>query len=663
MVGNQASPEAAPSAADVLIARSWQRSIALHHLDPDGAARPRVLPARAVREHREPMQPVLEVARSGLEELFRQVRDAGYIVLLTDAQGVAVDFINNPVIDRELRRAGLTVGGCWSEDQEGTCAVGMCAIDRLPITVHHGEHFLASNRKLTCSASPILTPEGQLLGILDASALRSPDDKRSQHLVLQMVDATARMIENACFLRRFERQWVLRISTRREFLEVATEGLVALDGAGRILAANQRLLHDLGQSAGDVTGRPIEEVFGIGFDELASAARVPDAQALALPVLSSGSRCFGLPRAPRATSPAAAARPALAAAPRPAGSLQALAGSDPRMGANVLQALQVLDKDIAVLLLGETGSGKDAFARAMHEASARAGAPFVAINCAAIPEALIESELFGYRQGAFTGARSKGARGKIAQAHGGTLFLDEIGDMPLALQARLLRVLAEREITPLGSETTVPVDVQLICATHRDLQDLVDAGAFRLDLYYRLAGISLRLPPLRERSDKRELIEAVLHGEAKALQREAPRLDATAVALLLGHHWPGNIRELKNVLRAALATHEGSVLGVEQLPAKLLGAARGALPPPRLSSIGMNEYPAPGAQHARSAEPPAGLTPGLAPGLAPECEALLAVLREHHWNIARVARALNTCRSTVYRRMARYGIVEPNRRS
>jgi len=144
MGGNRVSFHAAGvsparGAADALIARSWQRSIAVHRLDPDGAARPRVLPASAVREHREPMQPVLEVARSGMESLFGQIRDAGYIVLLTDAQGVAVDFINNPVIDRELRRAGLYVGGCWSEDEEGTCAVGMCAVDRLPITVHHGE--------------------------------------------------------------------------------------------------------------------------------------------------------------------------------------------------------------------------------------------------------------------------------------------------------------------------------------------------------------------------------------------------------------------------------------------------------------------------------------------------------------------------------------------
>jgi transcriptional regulator of acetoin/glycerol metabolism len=632
-----------------VIARSWQRSLETYRLDPGLTTAPRVLPASALREHRAPMEPLLDVARSGMESLFQQIRDAGYVVLLTDAHGVSVDFITNPVLDRELRRAGLYLGGCWSEDTEGTCAVGLCAIDRLPITVHHGEHFRASNGSLTCSAAPILAPDGRLMGILDASALTSPEDKRSQHLVLQMVRSTARMIESANFLREYERQWVLRVNTRREFLEVSTEGLLAIDGGGHIIAANRRFLQDMGCSAQSLAGRHVEDVFGIRLDDIAARA-VRGSEPLALRLLHSGSQCFGLPRAPRQLVQLATAKRDPGAR-RKSGegdagaALSRLAGADPRMMANAQQARRVIDKGITVLLHGESGTGKEAFAKALHDASARAGKPFVALNCAAIPETLIESELFGYRDGAFTGARAKGVRGKVMQAHGGTLFLDEIGDMPLALQTRLLRVLAEHEVMPLGAEEPVSVDLQVVCATHRDLMELVRAGQFRLDLYYRLNGLALTLPALRDRVDKAGVIDAVLREESVSLGRATPHIAANAMGALLGHSWPGNIRELKSALRAALALAEGDVIELADLPGAIVGAIQHALPPPRLSSLGYDEAP-----HAAS---DAG---------DPEREVLIEALRRHQWNVTQAARSLQTCRATVYRRMQRLGIVSPNRR-
>jgi sigma-54 dependent transcriptional regulator, acetoin dehydrogenase operon transcriptional activator AcoR len=636
------------ASAETLIARSRQRSVETYRLDPGRDGAPRVLPASALREHRVPMEPLLAVARSGMETLFQQIRDAGYVVLLTDAKGVSVDFISNPVIDRELKRAGLYVGGCWSEEIEGTCAVGLCTIDKLPITVHHGEHFRALNSALTCSAAPVLAPDGRLLGVLDASALSSPDDKRSQYLVLQMVRHTARMIENANFLRLFEQQWVLRVNARREFLEVVTEGLLAIDGDGHIIAANQRFLHDTGCTGESLAGRSLEEVFGVRFDDIAAHA-VRGAEPLALRLLHSGSRCFGMPRAPRRLAQPTPARREVAASRAAAAGddvLTALAGADPRMAANVQQARRVVDKGITLLLHGESGTGKEAFAKALHHASARAAAPFVALNCAAIPESLIESELFGYRDGAFTGARAKGARGKVTQADGGTLFLDEIGDMPLAMQTRLLRVLAEREVLPLGAEQPVPVDLQVICATHRDLMELVQAGQFRLDLYYRLNGLALILPALRDRLDKADLIEAVLRDEARSLGRNAPHIAANAMGALLSHVWPGNIRELKSAVRAALALSDGDAIGLEHLPAGLVGAIQHALPPPRLSSLGFEAVtPAPTDDSAE-----------------PVREALLDALRQHRWNVSQAARSLQTCRATVYRRMQRFGVVPPNRR-
>ncbi|MDE1949665.1 MAG: sigma-54-dependent Fis family transcriptional regulator [Burkholderiales bacterium] len=649
MQSSSASPEAAlrepwllPPAdrADALIARSQRRSLDLHRLDPAQGS-PRVLTAGSLRVHREPLEPLLEVARSGMESLYLQIRDAGYVVLLTDAEGVAVEFIDNPAVEREARRAGLARGGCWTEDQEGTCAVGLALIDRLPFTVHHGEHFRVSNGLLTCSAAPIFTADGRLNAVLDASALHSPGDKRSQQLVLMLVHQAARMIENAYFLRQFERHLVLRTSSRREFLEVTTEGLIAFDAGGRVVAANPRFLHDMGRSPASLIGAGVEDLFGLRYEALAAAAKASEGP-LRLRLAHSGSECFALARAPRPTRPAA--RPtSRAAAPGTGQSLEELAGADPRMQEAARKARRVIDKPVAVLLQGESGTGKEAFAKAMHGASVRAAAAFIALNCAAIPETLIESELFGHGPGAFTGAQARGSRGKIAQAHGGTLFLDEIGDMPLALQTRLLRVLAEGEVTPLGSERAQQVDLQVICATHRRLDGLVASGQFRLDLYHRLNGITLTLPPLRERSDLEALIESVLALEARACAAPAPALSRRARELLLAHAWPGNIRELKNVLRAALLLCESGEIEPEHLAADI-GACAAPGPWPGRQD--------PQAWHGPAAQDPAATSAG---------QALRLVLQQHQWRISDAARSLEVSRSTVYRRMARYGIVEPNR--
>ena len=213
------------------------------------------------------------------------------------------------------------------------------------------------------------------------------------------------------------------------------------------------------------------------------------------------------------------------------------------------------------------------------------------------------------------------------------------------MQTRLLRVLAEREVTPLGAERAVPVDLQVICATHRDLDALVSAGQFRLDLYYRLNGLVLTLPALRERADKAVLIDTILADEASSCTDVAPRLSARAHALLLGHHWPGNIRQLRTSLRTAMALCDGDEIDVEHLPAELSASTRPVLPPQRLSSIGWGDSP----EHIELAASPAA-------------EALLKVLQAHHWNISDAARSLGLSRSTVYRRMTRHRLVEPNRR-
>jgi transcriptional regulator of acetoin/glycerol metabolism len=320
--------------------------------------------------------------------------------------------------------------------------------------------------------------------------------------------------------------------------------------------------------------------------------------------------------------------------------LEDLAGEDPQMLRNTRSAYRIADSNVSVLIQGPTGSGKEAFAHAMHLVSRRGSRPFVAVNCAAIPETLIESELFGYKAGAFTGARKDGMRGKILQSSSGTLFLDEIGDMPLMLQSRLLRVLEEQEIVPLGSENAIKVNLHVLAASHRNLREMIARGTFRDDLYYRLNGITLELPALRDRADRERVIHHALaaetgNGRPAAIERDA-------LQRLLAYPWPGNIRELRNVIRTALAICEGGVIRRIDLPREIREADA-------YQGIG-----ALGAQENRTTLPVGAESAN--PLQVAERAALLSVIEDCHGNMTRVAMQLGMSRNTLYRRIKRHGI-------
>jgi transcriptional regulator of acetoin/glycerol metabolism len=347
--------------------------------------------------------------------------------------------------------------------------------------------------------------------------------------------------------------------------------------------------------------------------------------------------------------------------------LDKLAGEDAKMQRLIEQAKRLVNKNVNILLHGETGTGKEVIARALHDSSNRRKNTFVAVNCAAIPESLIESELFGYAAGSFTGGRTKGMRGLIQQSDGGTLFLDEIGDMPLHLQSRLLRVLSEREVLPIGGEKPIPIQLTVVAASHRDIRRLIADGVFREDLYYRLCGATLHLPPLRERGDKRYVISRVLGQEGVHMGVEAS-ISGPAMSLLLAFEWPGNIRQLRNVIRFALAVCDDGYIDVPHLPQEL-GAE-----PQEPHFVTVMSAPV---RHQRRREDSreAGFVtempfaqvnlvpnPALDPRvteLGAEGAQLFSVLRKHHWNITAVSSELNICRATVYRQMKRFAIVPP----
>jgi transcriptional regulator of acetoin/glycerol metabolism len=388
-------------------------------------------------------------------------------------------------------------------------------------------------------------------------------DQRGRHPhTFGLVQAAAQMIENRLFETSHGASLRLRFHTMAEGIGTVAEGILALSEDGWIVGANRTGLAMLGLASADLGATPLTRLLDVSLAALLDWGRRSPLQPMLVNGLR-GRRFFvrvELGRRPISTHAALAA-----ARPRPDDALAAIDTGDERLAAAIERARKVLGKTIPLLLQGESGAGKEVFARAVHDSGPRAKAPFVAVNCAALPENLIESELFGYAPGAFTGARREGSPGRIREAQGGTLFLDEIGDMPLALQARLLRVLQEKQVTPLGGGKAIPVDFTLICATHRNLKADMESGRFRADLYYRINGMALTLPCLRERSDFGTLVTRLLD---ELTGRRDIALDASLATAFAEHSWPGNLRQLANALRTACALlDEGETLiGWQHLP-------------------------------------------------------------------------------------------------
>jgi len=616
---------------DQLIRASWQRCVSQHRLDPTRLQQAVILPQARVRERQERIDSFLRIARRGLETLYRQVAGQGYVVLLTDAGGVTVDFIGDLSLDPQLRRAGLYLGSDWNEAHAGTCGVGTVISTGEALTVHQADHFDASHIPLTCTAAPVFDASGSLTAVLDISALCSPLPKSSQHLALQLVKMYAARIENATFLSAFRGQWILRLASAPEFVDVDPECLIALDEGGRIVGHNRaaQLLLQAEDGSRPVLGRAFAEVFDATFDSLGRFVGSHAIERRSLRLAASQRAVFVQATPPTRSPRAAPAQEREDALPD---GLAALAGADPEVLAIARRALRLADSPVSVLVTGETGTGKERFAKALHAAGARRDAPFVAVNCAAIPSTLIESELFGHVPNSFSGAGPKGKRGLIEEADGGTLFLDEIGDMPRDLQARLLRVLAEREVLPVGATRPRPVDIRVVAATNRDLETLVRAGQFRDDLYYRLNGAMFRLPALRDRRDLDVLVRRMLAdtaGGTAPRRQAAPQISAEALKLLQAYHWPGNLRELRNALDYACAVCSGGYIQPGDLPDWLAAAAREALDDDGHSSM------------------------------SAQGQLLQQYLRAANWNVSAVARQLGVARLTLYRRMKRYGIRPP----
>lgn len=610
----------AATSRDETVVQSWLRCINQHRLDPAQTCEAYIVPDTKLREHRQQSEELIAIARSGLENLFRQVAGQNYVLLLSDREGVTVEFLGDPLFDNNLRKAGLYLGSEWSESRAGTCAVGACIEAGEALSIHQTDHFDNTHTPLSCTAAPIYDVRGALSAVLDISLLSSPIKKASQNLALHLVTATVRRIELANLMAQASREWVLRFAQSPEFLDVDPEAAISIDGSGRVIGMTNGGAKILARSVNldwrnpdDLIGQPISRFFDMEIDDLPDLTRRRRTQDR-LVFARDGNALFA-----HAIEPNVVVRAPASIRHELPVSLRNLSGGDPQLAVLQAKAAKLAAKPLSILIQGETGTGKEYLARAIHDSSAVKGR-FVAVNCAAIPEQLIEGELFGHLPGAFTGANAKGRKGLIEEADGGTLFLDEIGDMPLPLQSRLLRVLAEKELLPIGAARPKPINIRVISASHRMIGSLVRDGRFREDLFYRLNAATLSLPPLRERSDFAWLLDMIV--ERYRAKEGSLMVTPAALDALKAYPWPGNIRELDNVISVAAALCQNGVIELVDLPEALV------------STIEATDSKPP---HSRKS-------------------ALKAMLAACDGNISEAARKLGVDRSTVHRQMKRYGL-------
>jgi transcriptional regulator of acetoin/glycerol metabolism len=540
MLEQRGVPSAELLTADIY--DSWMRCISLG-LDTRRPPPPESVSPAVLRQEQQRCSLVRGLALAEMHTLHQQIAGSNFMIAFANADGLLLDIISDQSFNDTSSAASIQPGTVWTERFCGTNGLGTVVHLKRTIVVHGGQHFFSRYNNLSCVAAPIFAPDGELVGVLDASS----DCLSRQAHTQALVTMAATQIENGLFREQHRGNILVAFHNRGEYLHTLSAGLLAIDNDGRLLAANRAaraLLHGLPASP----GRLFADVFRTKFSTFVDEGRRKERQRLEDDVGSQfistieNTRQFPMVQAipaPRPSSPKEIATQFVSA--------------DPAIAAIVRRVESAAARQMPILVRGETGTGKEQLARHAHTASRRAGS-FVAVNCAALPESLIEAELFGYSEGAFTGARKGGSAGLFREADGGTLFLDEIGDMPVTLQAVLLRFLDDWTVRPVGGIKR-QIDVLLVSATNANLDESIAKGRFRSDLLFRLNTLEVTLPPLRDRSDFTDIARHLM-------KKIDPTADLTLSAIdrLAELNWQGNIRELRNVLSRLSLAERGNLI-------------------------------------------------------------------------------------------------------
>lgn len=592
---------------------SWMRCISLG-LDTRRPPDPEIVSQAVLRQEQQRFSLVRGLALAEMHSLHQQIAGSNFLIAFATPGGLLLDFVSDRSFDDASDAASIRPGSVWTESFCGTNGLGTAAHLKRQIVVHGGEHFFSRYSHLTCTASPIFAPDGELVGVLDASS----DCLSRQTHTQALVAMAATQIENGLFRESHRSSMLIAFHNRGEYLQTLSAGLLAVDRDGGVLAANQAartLLHGLPASP----GRRFSDLFRTKFSAFVDEGRRLGRQSLQDDVGSQFVATIENPRLFPMVQPVSrlAAQPPKATAPQ-------FVSSDAAIAKIVRQVDAAAARKMPILVRGETGTGKEQLARHAHAASGRTGS-FIAVNCAALPDSLIEAELFGYSEGAFTGARKGGSAGLFREADGGTLFLDEIGDMPMALQAVLLRFLDDWTVRPVGG---VPrqVDVLLVSATNANLDESMAKGRFRSDLLFRLNTLEVTLSPLSERTDFAEIVRHLMNVIDSAVG-----FTQGAIGALSQFAWPGNIRELRNVLSRLSLMNSGDLIDEDEISA-LAGKAnltrqRSQNLPPETSGHHKLKSELHEVQRAQ----------------------VLAAYAETGENISKTARRLGVSRNTIYR--------------
>jgi transcriptional regulator of acetoin/glycerol metabolism len=666
------------------VAEAWDRCLEDHGLLPgQDLARTLGLAASAGPAWSRELQSTLSVQTYHVHSF---LQDADVTVLLTDTQGTLMHVVGAGPHHFLANTNLFQLGATWSESSIGNNGISTAALLGVPTAFLGKEHFAHEFHASATAGYPIAGPDGNRLAMLGLVSSQR-DSVKSLLAFLRMAGT---LIEADVFKRHRPEGHLIRLRSVDAqgglvAQQSAIDGLIVVGDDERIRALNAPAMGLLGVDAcTQMIGEPLEHLLGLGLDCLARAQE-KNMGPVEVVAPSSARLLLELNFAPSESTAETDDCVSAATMPSPAGAIErrilrtanrvsgrrtdANRGHDAIVDSLLKKMVSLQERKIPILVIGESGVGKEHLVQLSHRAGPRRDGPLVAINCAAIPRELIESELFGYAAGSFTGASKEGRSGKFQLANGGTLFLDEIGDMRLELQSTLLRVLESSEFVQVGGIKPIKVDVQVIAATNTSLRDAVDRGTFRRDLYYRLNGAQIWIPSLRERPDKIQLINSLFERELELGKFSGPAkiLSDEVIELFLKHPWPGNIRELRNVLKTVAFMSDNAVITEQDLPPDFLAERAPAYEEDIVLALDIDARPT--APRSRDATSAATITNYLpieiqdSPETLADWEkrAMVTALRESEWNVSRTARRLHITRSTVYQKISKYGIKKPTR--